>query len=186
MTTSQIERRNALVLEHLQIVEKIAGAVARRVPPSIQLDDLKQAGTMGLMEAATRYDATKGVPFVAWAIIRVRGAVLDCVQTHYKHAHTEQLQSACDGEIGGAHEMSSDHGAAAAAIEAACEARQQSNRIHLVVSNDLPRRERRVVELHYSKGHNMQIVARRMKVSPTRVFQLRASALETVREKLAA
>jgi len=186
MTRAQIERRNALVVEHLPMVDRIAGSAARRLPPWIHLDDLKSAGQLGLLQAATSYDAAKDPsdadrqPFVAWAVIRIRYAILDAVQAAYKGRGIQQLPDELPDAV------VSDHGLGAAAMEAACERSQQTARIHLVVSNELPRRERRVVELHYRKGHNMQIVARKMKTSPTKVFQLRAAALSVVRERLAA
>lgn len=45
--------------------------------PSIDLRDLEQAGYVGLLESASRFDVTRGVPFAAFATPRVRGAILD-------------------------------------------------------------------------------------------------------------
>jgi len=51
-----MKRRDKLVLANLGIVDKIAGGYARRVPAML-FDDLRQAGMMGLLDAATRFDA---------------------------------------------------------------------------------------------------------------------------------
>jgi RNA polymerase sigma factor FliA len=49
-------------------------------PPSVQVDDLIQAGVMGLLEAARKYDAGQGASFETYAGIRIRGAMLDEVR----------------------------------------------------------------------------------------------------------
>jgi RNA polymerase sigma factor for flagellar operon FliA len=54
--------------------------VARRmsgVGAQLEIDDLVSAGTIGLIEAADRYDATRGVPFGTFAYRRIRGAIID-------------------------------------------------------------------------------------------------------------
>ena len=48
-----------------------------RLPPSVQADDLIQAGMIGLLEASRNYDATQGASFETYAGIRIRGAMLD-------------------------------------------------------------------------------------------------------------
>jgi RNA polymerase sigma factor FliA len=48
-----------------------------RLPASVQLDDLLQAGMMGLLEAASKFDGTKGAKFETFAGIRIRGAMID-------------------------------------------------------------------------------------------------------------
>jgi RNA polymerase sigma factor for flagellar operon FliA len=47
------------------------------MPDSIRHDDLESAALVGLTEAAERFDAARGEPFVAFAAKRIRGAVLD-------------------------------------------------------------------------------------------------------------
>jgi RNA polymerase sigma factor for flagellar operon FliA len=48
-----------------------------RLPPSVQADDLIQAGMIGLLEASRNYDPTQGASFETYAGIRIRGAMLD-------------------------------------------------------------------------------------------------------------
>lgn len=68
---------DALVAEHLLLVKKIAYHLASRLPPSVQVEDLMQAGMVGLLEAAKQYQAVKGATFATYAGIRIRGAMLD-------------------------------------------------------------------------------------------------------------
>ncbi|NBT79052.1 MAG: RNA polymerase sigma factor FliA, partial [Betaproteobacteria bacterium] len=52
----------------------MAGHLASRLPPSVELDDLMQFGLMGLNDALQRYQAQEGVPFEVYARTRIRGA----------------------------------------------------------------------------------------------------------------
>jgi RNA polymerase sigma factor for flagellar operon FliA len=62
---------------HAPLVKRIAFHLHSRLPPSVQVDDLIQAGMIGLMEAMSNYDATQGASFETYAGIRIRGAMLD-------------------------------------------------------------------------------------------------------------
>jgi RNA polymerase sigma factor FliA len=62
------------------LVKRIAHHLQAKLPHSIQLDDLIQAGMMGLLEAARHYDITKGASFETYAGIRIRGHMLDEVR----------------------------------------------------------------------------------------------------------
>ena len=64
----------------LGLVDVIARQVARSVGPTIEYDDLVSAGREGLLHAARRFDAARGVPFLAYASLRVRGAIGDGVR----------------------------------------------------------------------------------------------------------
>ncbi len=76
-TAAQKEERERLVHEHAGLVKRIAYHLISRLPPSVQVEDLIQAGTVGLLEAAKKYDAAQGASFDTYAGIRVRGAMLD-------------------------------------------------------------------------------------------------------------
>ena len=69
--------RERAVLEHASLVEKIARRVVARLPPTVELDDLKSAGFIGLLDAAEKFSDDKGTPFPVYAEIRIRGAMMD-------------------------------------------------------------------------------------------------------------
>lgn len=58
-------------------VKRIAYHLLARLPASVQVDDLIQAGMLGLLEAARRYDPAQGASFPTFAEPRIRGAMLD-------------------------------------------------------------------------------------------------------------
>ncbi|MFP4182057.1 MAG: sigma-70 family RNA polymerase sigma factor, partial [Thiohalospira sp.] len=77
---SQIEnarQQDDLVERYAPLVKRLAHHLMGRLPPSVQLDDLLQAGMMGLLDAARQYDATQGATFETYATIRIRGSMLD-------------------------------------------------------------------------------------------------------------
>lgn len=69
-----------LIEQHLPLVKHIVFQVAVHFPRHVDRDDLARAGALGLVEAARRYDQTRGVPFDRFAAQRIRGAILDAVR----------------------------------------------------------------------------------------------------------
>ena len=68
---------NERVVEHEQLVKRIAFHLMSRLPASVQVDDLIQAGMIGLIEASRKFDPEQGASFETYAGIRIRGAMLD-------------------------------------------------------------------------------------------------------------
>lgn len=62
---------------YMQLVRNEALRLQVRLPASVDLDDLIQAGAIGLMNALSRFDAHQGTAFTTYATQRVRGAMLD-------------------------------------------------------------------------------------------------------------
>lgn len=67
----------ALVRDQASLIRRIALHLLNRLPPSVHLDDLIQAGAIGLLEAAQHYQSEQGVSFESFASIRIRGAMID-------------------------------------------------------------------------------------------------------------
>lgn len=67
----------AYVLAHLGLVKRVALHLQARVPKFIELDDLLQAGMLGLIQASRSFDSAKGVSFEGFAYARVKGAMFD-------------------------------------------------------------------------------------------------------------
>lgn len=68
---------NELVVKHASLVKRIACHLINRLPASVQLEDLVQAGMIGLLEASRNYDECQGASFETYAGIRIRGSMLD-------------------------------------------------------------------------------------------------------------
>lgn len=68
------------VSEHKGLVKKIALNILRRLPSHIELDDLLQAGYVGLLEARRQFKSDMGSSFDTYASIRIKGSILDSLR----------------------------------------------------------------------------------------------------------
>jgi len=92
------ELRNALVLEHLSDVRNVALGIARRLPRHVLLDDSIQAGTIGLIDAVTRYDRERPMGLRQYVRIRITGAILDSLResdwaSRYMRSRQQKLEN---------------------------------------------------------------------------------------------
>jgi len=69
-----------LMTQYAPLVKRIAYHMMGRLPSNVQLDDMVQAGMIGLFEALKGYDMSRGASFETYARIRVRGAMIDEVR----------------------------------------------------------------------------------------------------------
>jgi RNA polymerase sigma factor for flagellar operon FliA len=69
--------QNKLVEQMAPLVKRIAYHFMARLPASVHVDDLIQAGLLGLLDAAKNFDDTQGAQFETYAIQRIRGSILD-------------------------------------------------------------------------------------------------------------
>jgi RNA polymerase sigma factor for flagellar operon FliA len=65
------------VRQYTPLVRRLAHQMIARLPANVELDDMIQAGMMGLMDAVSRFEVTQGTQFEVYAAQRIRGAMLD-------------------------------------------------------------------------------------------------------------
>ncbi len=82
MSTSpaRLEARDELIMQNVPLVKSLAQRLAQRLPSQVNVEDLISAGLLGLIDAASRYKPSLGVPFQAFARRRVHGAMLDALR----------------------------------------------------------------------------------------------------------
>jgi len=125
-----VELDDAFVEEYRPLVGSIAQKVSRQLDLRGDSDDLMAAGYQGLLEARTRYDASRGVKFNTFAYYRVRGAMVDWVRRQGFHSRRawERMRAAEAADLVGesiVDERAADPGArgdrkrTAAALDAA-------------------------------------------------------------------
>ena len=73
-------KENDRLMEHIGLVKRVALHLKTRLPNFMEIDELIQVGTIGLIEAAKSFDDSKGVEFEIFARTRIRGAILDQVR----------------------------------------------------------------------------------------------------------
>ena len=69
--------REALVNEFLPGIRYHASIMKLRLPPNVEMDDLVSSGVVGLLDAAEKFDSTRGIKFKTYAEFRIRGSMLD-------------------------------------------------------------------------------------------------------------
>lgn len=100
--------QDELVSGSIGLVKRIACHLAARLPNTVEMDDLLQAGMIGLLEAAGNFDPARGASFDTFAGIRIRGAMLDEVRkldwtprsVHQKHRQVSEAMQAIESDKG--------------------------------------------------------------------------------------
>nr|WP_216602135.1 RNA polymerase sigma factor FliA [Vibrio pectenicida] len=101
------DSRRVFLEKYSVLVKRIAHHLIGRLPPSVQVEDLIQAGMIGLLEAQKNYDGSKGASFETYAGIRIRGAMLDDIRrgdwvprsVHKNNREISQAISKLEGEL---------------------------------------------------------------------------------------
>ena len=76
-TATGIKEKEGFVDEFAPLVKRIAYHMMAKLPASVQVDDLIQAGMIGLLDAISRYEGSYGRQFESYAAQRIRGSILD-------------------------------------------------------------------------------------------------------------
>ncbi|HCD14236.1 MULTISPECIES: RNA polymerase sigma factor FliA [Shewanella] len=100
--------KTQIVEHYAPLVKRIAHHLLARLPASVQLDDLLQAGMMGLLEASSKFDGSKGAKFETFAGIRIRGAMIDEIRrgdwvprsVHRNNRRVAQVMDELEQELG--------------------------------------------------------------------------------------
>lgn len=192
--------RNEALVQWYPMVQRIAHRVAARygTPQGVDTSDLVSCGVLGLAEAWERFDPERGVAFEAFAVPRVKGAIVDAIRAsdwvprkaRQRARQTgeslvllvsiDESKASEDGDRSTVERLA-DHtadlpGDALLAAE---------GRHELMGSlNELPERERMIVTLHYFQGVQLAEIARSLGVTESRVSQLHTRALRMLRDSL--
>jgi RNA polymerase sigma factor for flagellar operon FliA len=179
------------VVDHLPLVAAIAKVVGRRLPSTVELDELINDGVVGLFDAARRFDPSRGVGFPAYAGYRIRGAILDGLRRRdplprrLRQARRRAVAAEGDTQAGGvrlvdlgeALGVAEDEslGPEAWSIEADLLERACAGLALLAP------RDRNVLILRIVRGYTLREVATRLAVSITRVAEIQTRGLRRLR-----
>lgn len=165
-----VSRRDALVLEHLALVRRTAVRLRRLFPPSVELDDLIQEGTVALISAAVRYRGGP-VAFAVFAQKRIRGAMIDANRRrHFLFATHEPLEAIAARTNAPTQEQAIDQ-------------RRRKREVARAVET-LPARERRVIEMRYRDQASFDEVSAALGKSKRTAVGVQRRALGLLREEL--
>ena len=162
----------------------LAARMARRLHPAgitaVSPEDLESAGLIGLIDAVDRYQPERGVPFEAYAALRVRGAVLDELRAATGGRRSEApVQLSLDELLeAGDHALPTvdETGAQRAAEDLA-------SRVESAL-RCLPQRQREILARYYGQSLTLREAGKSMGVSEARACQLHARAIASLRRAL--
>lgn len=184
------DAQDALILAYRPLVAAVVRRLRLPRMATLDDDDLVSLGTVGLVEAARRYDPTRG-SFAAFATPRIRGAILDAVREAsgtppYRRSNrpgTVPAQTSLhspvphqDDELALIDIVADPH--AAGAFD---EAEWRVLAAHERLLASLTPRERTVLDRLYRDGCRAVQVARALGVSESRIAQIHARALARLR-----
>jgi RNA polymerase sigma factor (sigma-70 family) len=156
-------------------VDAIAAAIIKRLPPCFELDDLKQAGRIGLIAAAASYSRARNVPFACYARIRIRGEILEaCRRRNWREAVRPELT----GEMIDCITIAGDDG------ERSVE-QQEKARLLALALDGLSEQDRQALTLYYLQNRKLEEVGLALDLSASRAGQIVRRALERARRELA-
>ena len=75
--TGKIDKREKLLIQYTDLVRKIAHQIKAKLPANVEVDDLIQAGMIGLLDAGNRFKDNQGAQFITYASQRIHGAIMD-------------------------------------------------------------------------------------------------------------
>lgn len=163
-------RRDLLVESNLGMVLSAARWAKRRLPRTIEFDDIFQSAGLGLVQAAVRFEAALGVPFKVYATKRVYGAAIDPFRGRRYRDHRTLPLRAAETPVS----PTGDHHLADRDLQS-------------VVARGLPvlgPNERRVIVLRYWSGQDFTQIARQLRIPLSRVYKLHEGALKKLKAEL--
>ena len=186
------EARGALIEAYADLAAGIARRM--RVPTGARAgrDDLESAALLGLIHAIDRFEPDRGVPFEAFAALRIRGAILDELRLiddrsradrqreRQENAGAVRLTFSLDAllEAGGAPALVADDGVAA---------RHDDEDLRMRVEralHRLPPRQRELLGRYYGEALTLREAGLRMGISEARACQLHGRAILNLRRDL--
>jgi RNA polymerase sigma factor for flagellar operon FliA len=174
---AQVSRRDALVEQHLRLIRPIALSIYSKLPAhTITMEDLEQMGSIGLMAAAERCDQRRKHLFTSYARAKIRGAMLDGIRDWIAESmHQAEIQV----------EMLDLPGANEDPETAAARAERDGALLRAV--QDLPARQRLVIEMRFRDGLTQRATAAALGgVSQANVAALEGRGIRSLRQRLAA
>jgi RNA polymerase sigma factor FliA len=168
----------SLIRQYRGLVLFYVGEISARVPRWVDRDDLTSAGMIGLLQALRSFDSDRGVNFLTFARLRIRGAVYD----ELRRAHPMGRAAMRHGitvETRGDELERVDH----SAPDEGLLRREQSAHLHEAVDS-LPPRLRFVINGYYFEHRQAKDLAVDLAVSAPRVSKMHAEALAVLRNML--
>lgn len=189
-------QRDGIVLQQLKLVKALAAEIYRRLPIAVDLNDLFQAGVVGLLDAVETYDRSKNIAFDSYARSFIKGTIFDSLR-HLDFAGNAGIQARAAIPVRHRARTTSalapHHGSPAGTPDVAADPESQPDRICernelrrtlARAMERLPRSYRKVLILHYDENLTMKHIGGLLGVSAGRISQIRIKALHKMSKQL--
>ena len=174
-TTASTGSRDALILAHLWLVDRIARDVHNSSFFHIDLDDLIQEGTLGLIGAAARFSPGKGASFETFSRRRIRGAMIDSLRRRRLEFRSRSIED-LDDAVYEIHDPQDSPELVAARLEL----------LPLINSlkTKLPRRHTRVLTLRYECEMTFEQIGTALGITWIRAWQIHNETVKKIRRSV--
>jgi RNA polymerase sigma factor for flagellar operon FliA len=185
-----------LIREHMPLVKVFARRFSMRLPPNVAHDDLVGAGALGLIDSVVRRRSDKEASFACYTRIRIQGAMFDELRSHdwlprrtntsdkNHHSGTPRPVAVVhfDDLPMGTDRTPADKSSHSNPLEVLSRKRIAARLKQEL--DQLPKRDRLVLHLHYFKGMRLKEIGRLLGVSEARVSQIHHRALGQLKPKV--
>lgn len=79
--TKEKNLRDKLIVQYLHLIRYVISRIKLSLPPTYNYDDIMGFGTEGLIDAIEKYSSGKGAKFETYAIMRIRGSIIDKIRS---------------------------------------------------------------------------------------------------------
>lgn len=73
--------RDKLIVQYIYLARYVVGRVKVNLPPSFSFEDVVSFGIEGLIDAIEKYHPSKGAKFESYALMRIRGSIIDRIRS---------------------------------------------------------------------------------------------------------
>ena len=75
--------RDKLIVQYIYLARYVVGRIKVNLPPSFSFEDIVSFGIEGLIDAIEKYHPSKGAKFESYALMRIRGTIIDKIRSSY-------------------------------------------------------------------------------------------------------
>jgi len=171
-----LNERNVLVENYMPLANKLAYSKAKSTPSNVQVDELKSAAYMGLLDASRKFDPERSVSFGAYASLRIVGEMKDYLREiswgkRGNYVTPVSIDSPLGNENFTFSNLLEDRGLA------------DSTEFFEDVTNGLNRLETHVIILYYIENKTLREIGNSVNLGKSRISQILKKCLASLREK---
>lgn len=170
-----MENVQELVIQYLPLANKLACQKKKHLPKFVDLEDLKSAAYLGLVEAANRFDPKFGVKFSTFAYTRIFGAIYDYLRSQYRINHNQTVISI---------DAPKYHDGGCLADSLVAKPDSKSEEIFEFVTYNMSAQAKKIIRYYFIDGYSMKEIGQELQLSESRICQLIKNYKFSMKDKL--